>query len=359
MDSQHKAYIASIGTISSIGGNAVMTAASVKAGVSGYVVSDYYNQQQKPITLAVVPQDVFDQADFYIEPGEYYSDQYDRILKMAIYALQEAVGQQSIDSSIPLIYIMPDTMEQDYYPDVELLLENLINQKELPLTAEAVSFIASGRAGGILGIENALDYLYHKGAAYVLLGSSDSYIDTARLNKIDEKQRLLASNRMDGFVAGEGAGFLLLTRDPQKAMCVNNHIIALHRPGSAEEPGHLYSSETYLGNGLDSAFKQVFNHSNLLPVDAIYSGMNGENYWAKEYGVACLRNKQALSDNVKTEHPADCYGDLGSATGTVLTGVAALHLLQNNDARTQLVYASADTSQRAAVVMEKVCLETV
>jgi len=359
MDSQQRAYIANFGTITAVGDSAAMTAASVKAGVSGYQLSDFYNAQQKPLTLSPVPESVFRQADIEFIIYDYYSEQYDRILKMAFIAMQEVLEQRPEQQSIPLILAIPDISEKDYYLDTSLLLENLLEHKELPFTAETIHFIAGGRAAGIQGIELAMDYLYQKGAAYVLLGSSDSYIDTARLNKIDEAERLLASNRYDGFVAGEGAGFLLLTREPQKALQLDKHIIALNRPGYAEEPGHLYSNDAYRGEGLDKAFKMAFKYSHTQPVDVIYSSMNGEHFWAKEHGVACLRNKHFLSDNVVTEHPADCYGDLGAATGTVLIGVAAIHLLQNSRTTNQLVYASADTRQRAAMVMEKLCIEDV
>jgi hypothetical protein len=61
------------------------------------------------------------------------------------------------------------------------------------------------------------------------------------------------------------------------------------------------------------------------PVHTIYSSMNGEHYWAKEYGVAMSRNPPLRES--KIAHPADCVADLGTATGAVLTGMATKHLL--------------------------------
>ncbi len=356
MDSQHKVYIANIGIISAIGDTAAMNAASVKAGISGYKVSDFYNQQQQPITLASLPDELLAELFFEMDEGAYYSDQYERILTMALFAVHEALHQQPVDASIPVVLAIPEMAEQGYSIPADLLLKNLLKQKALPLKVDAASFIATGRAAGIHGLQQAFDYLYQKGASYVLLGGSDSYINTARIDYLDENERLLVSNRMDSFVAGEGAGFLLLTRDRHKAMQLNNHVVALYRPGLGEEQGHMYSDEPYCGDGLADAFRQALSRYTGEPVKVIYSSMNGEHIWAKEYGVACLRNRHALDNNVQTEHPADCYGDLGAATGSVLIGVAAIHLLQNRAVNTQLVYASADRSQRAAVVMEKISL---
>ena len=81
--------------------------------------------------------------------------------------------------------------------------------------------------------------------------------------------------------------------------------------------------------------------------------MNGEHHWAKEYGVAYARNREFFHDLVKIEHPADCHGDLGSATGPVLTGLAAEALFRQNGPATHLVYSSSDGATRAAVRVEK------
>jgi len=82
--------------------------------------------------------------------------------------------------------------------------------------------------------------------------------------------------------------------------------------------------------------------------------MNGENHWAKEYGVAFIRNKAYFQSAVGIEHPADCYGDLGAATSPVLIALAAEHLFKHSTAKAHLVYSSSDHSKRGAIVVEKV-----
>ncbi len=131
--------------------------------------------------------------------------------------------------------------------------------------------------------------------------------------------------------------------------------MALCPPGNGQEPGHLYSSEIYCGDGLDQAFKQALNNHPGNTIRTIYSSMNGEHHWAKEYGVAFTRNQASFHDPVKHEHPADCYGDLGSATGPVLIGLAAESLLMKHPGpATHLVYSSSDGPARAVVRVEKI-----
>ncbi len=85
-----KAYIAGIGMITSIGANSAMIAASVRTGISGYSVSDYYNHVGEPITLALLPEVVFGSVELDTREWDYCSEQYERVIKMAIIALREA-----------------------------------------------------------------------------------------------------------------------------------------------------------------------------------------------------------------------------------------------------------------------------
>jgi 3-oxoacyl-[acyl-carrier-protein] synthase-1 len=354
MSDQSGLYIAGIGMVTPVGANTAMTAAAVKAGVSGYQASGYFTRKtRQPITMTGVPLEVFMSMQVEIDEGSYYSAQYDHIIKMAILALREAVSRQSIKKPVPLILAIPETHPNVSYIKPEALIKNLINQKDLPLHADLVRCIDTGRAAGIEGLELARHYLYQQKADYVLLGGSDSHWVYPRLGELDKADRVLAPDSMDGFAPGEGAGFLLLTRHPERAMTQDGHIIAIARPGVSQEPGHLFSDQTYRGDGLDQAFKQALSDHTGDGIHTVYSSMNGEHHWAKEYGVAYTRNQASFLDPVKVAHPADCYGDLGAATGPVLIGLAADSLWKQPGLATHLVYSSSDGAWRAAVRVEK------
>jgi 3-oxoacyl-[acyl-carrier-protein] synthase-1 len=173
------------------------------------------------------------------------------------------------------------------------------------------------------------------------------------LNKLDDDGRLLYTSNPDGFVPGEAAGYLLLTTKPELALVKNGYMIALSPPGIADEIGHLNSDLPYKGEGLDKAFKQALINHQQHNIKTIYSSMNGENFWAKELGVAQLRNKVAFSEQVNVLHPAENYGDIGSATASVLIALAASDLWQNKQAKNSLIYSSSDYAKRGAIVIEK------
>lgn len=359
MNNQTKAYIAGIGMVTPLGFNSAMTSAAVRAGISSYASSDqYHNHAGEPITLSLVPDGLF-ATPFEIDEGDDYSAQYDRIIKLSILALGDIFNRHPIDRPVPLILTMAEPQAGVVPPPTTLLTQNLLNQNIRPnlrLARNSVHPTYTGRAGGIEGLDLAFRYLHDAGEDYVLVGGSDSHLDGGRLHRLDEQRRLLAPGSADGFAPGEGGAFILLTRHPERALCRHGQIVALSPPGIANEPGHLFSDEPYRGEGLDQAFKKALKGYTGGAIRTVYTSMNGEHHWAKEYGVAMIRNAPHFHEKVKTEHPADCYGDLGAATGSALIGLAAEQLFEQKGAAC-LVYGASDNGWRAATLMETVAYQ--
>ncbi|MCP4472780.1 MAG: hypothetical protein GY815_19235 [Gammaproteobacteria bacterium] len=340
--------------VTPVGANVEMTVAAIAADISAYHSSDFFSvHNQQPFTMTGVPREFFDSVEAEIDEGGHYGGQADNIIKMAIQALRETVAELPPTLTVPLVLAMPETRPGDKYIAPELLFKNLLGQQDLPLSADKLHCLRSGRAAGIEGISLAKRYLFEQGEDYVLIGGSDSYWSHPRLNALDEAQRVLTPVSKDGFAPGEAAGFILLTADAERAMQHDNQMVSLPGCGAAEESGHLYSQSPYLGDGLDQAFKQALGRYQGAPVDAIYSSMNGENHAAKEYGVAFMRSKKSFHSEVRVEHPADCYGDLGAATSPILIALAATDLFKQPLANAHLVYSSSDGPARAAVLLER------
>ena len=83
----------------------------------------------------------------------------------------------------------------------------------------------------------------------------------------------------------------------------------------------------------------------------VYSSMNGESHWGKEWGVAFIRNKAAFDPDHGMHHPADCFGDTGAACGPLMAGLAAVGLSQAYRDSACLVYGSSDRGQRTALTV--------
>ena len=352
MTSTKHFFLAASGMVTPLGANTAMTAAAVNAGVSAYALADFYNRQFQPIKVTTVPPTVF--AEQGIDVANWSGTHPARVAAMANLAVQQVITGEPPEKSIPLVLALPEARHQEVSALGADLVKYLADTFPGWISTVMSRCVYSGRAAGLEALAFAFDYLYDLPTDYMLVGGSDSQLEDVRLTELDKADRLLAPDSGDGFAPGEAAGFLLLTRDPALAAVVNGHRIVLHSPGIADEPGHLGSDEPYRGEGLDQAFKKALAGATVPPIHSIYSSMNGEAYWAREYGVAHIRNRQAFADPVTLQHPADCYGDIGSATAPVLIALAAQDLWTSSVARAHLLYSSSDGERRGAIILEKV-----
>jgi len=349
--SSPKLYIAGMGMVTPVGSNVAMTAAAVNAGISAYRSWDLTTQDDEKIIMTRVPDEMIGEFKGEIDEGSRFNPRHDRVTRIAILALQEACAQAATEQAVPLLLAMPDikTDSEGLSSFVENIAKNLGNWINPAISR---SFY-SGRASGLEAINFIFQYLLDTHYPYMIVGGSDSHEDSSRLIPLERDNRLLTVRTADGFAPGEAASFLLLTPYIELAQQRNHQVIALSTPALTEEKGHLFSEEQYRGDGLDQAFKKALINWPEQSIHNIYSSMNGENHWAKEYGVAYLRNRKTFKDPVRVQHPADCYGDLGSATATTLIALAAENLFKNSNAKAHLVYSSSDTANRGAIVVEK------
>jgi 3-oxoacyl-[acyl-carrier-protein] synthase-1 len=165
------------------------------------------------------------------------------------------------------------------------------------------------------------------------------------------EKRILRSGVPDGFIPGEGAAFLMLSTP---AHCQREgwtpHAI-IQGVGLGLEEGHLYSDKPYLGDGLAGAFASLFESTKTDPVRTVFAGFNGENIWAKEWGVGAIRNRSRFAEAFQMVHPAESMGDAGAALPAVMLGCAALGLQSGQVAGPALVFASSDHEPRGAVLV--------
>jgi len=337
--------------VTPVGGNVAMTAAAVNAGISAYRSSYFTTAEDEKIIMTRVPDEMIGEFKGEIDEGSRFNPRHDRVTRIAILALQQACALASTEQAVPLLLAMPDikTNSKGLSSFVENIAKNLGNWVSPAISRS----IYSGRASGLEVIDFVFQYLFDTHYPYVIVGGSDSYEDSSRLLPLEQDNRLLTAKTADGFAPGEAACFLLLTPHIELAQQRNHQVVALSRPAIAEEKGHLFSEEPYRGDGLDQAFKKALINRPEQSIHSIYSSMNGENHWAKEYGVAYLRNRKTFKDPVRVIHPADCYGDLGSATATTLIALAVENLFKNSKAQAHLIYSSSDTAKRGAIVIEK------
>lgn len=358
MDEKQVAYIAGMGMVTPVGANVEMTAAAVRAGISGYAVSDFYGQDDESVTMSLVPDEFFTSVNIEIDEGEYFSESFDRAIRMAHVSIRESLAKLNFDKPIPLYLGLPEPITNINLLVRKPITTNLLSSGDLPISRDLIRTLSSGRVSGIHAIEAAINSFGLTNGDYAIVGGVDSYYNYSHIQHLSADKRILSEGANNGFAPGEAAGFIVLTSSTEQALIINNHLVAVHPPGLSEEKGHLYSEEVYMGEGLHNAFKNTLCGAGDGSISRIYSSLNGEQFWAKELGVAMTRNNNYLKDNCAIEHPIDCLGDIGAATAPVLIGLAAMDLLDSRQDRNALVYCSSDSKWRGAVRLEKLALSS-
>lgn len=349
MKNKSRAYIAGIGMITSVGFDLKSTHAAVKAGISGYKESEYYNKNGKPFTMSLVPGGALPDITYKLWKEKGTTIQMGVMLQTIDIALKQAMQNYPGGKEIPVFFSGPESYLKGPYSVSPSFIDYIIKQTKVKIDKKSSRMFATGRAGVIEAVDFAMRYMVQTDAEYVLVGGADSFQEEDLLEFLDQDDRIVSEQIMNGFVPGEASCFLLLTLDINKAKKQNSGVVSLYEPGLAKEKGHMYSEEAYLGDGLSLAFKQALQNSDDIKVSKIYSSLNGEKFWAKEYGVAVTRTKDFFKDDFQVEHPADCFGDTGAAVGALLISLAFNDLVAKGNKDRILVSCSSDQAPRAAI----------
>lgn len=339
--------VVGVGMVTAVGLTAAETAASVRSATARFVETSLMDRRFEPFTLAEVPEaGLPDVVDSLANAG--LTARETRMLRLGTVALKECLKSLPPRAAVPgLALSLPETSTTRPL-EGRLFLERLAQQTGARVDVKRSDASHRGRAGGLAAIGQAAEAIRAGQARFMLAGGIDTYRDLYVLDRLDVEQRVKSSTNLDGFVPGEGAAVILLGRADGGAApiaVVSQVVIAM-------ENGHLYSQEAYRGEGLAMAIQALVQSGAAAgPIQEVYSSMNGENHWAKEWGVAFIRNSKAFLSDHGMHHPADCFGDTGAACGALMVGLASLGINQGYRRSPALVYGSSDRGQRAAVLV--------
>jgi 3-oxoacyl-[acyl-carrier-protein] synthase I len=343
--------IANAGVITPIGLSLAETAASARARVARIREIEWRDRRFEPFIVGTVPDDGLPAlAPELAELPLQYREA--RMLRMAHVAIEEVLTPlQGNAEPIPLLLGLPEqhtTLPLQPKP----FLAHLGMQVPGVLDIARSVAVARGRAGGLMALREATARLSRGDSPFVLVGGVDCLVDLYVLGTLDLQGRIRNEVNSDGFSPSEGAAFLLLSLASTSQQHGLKPLAQVLGCATGQEPGHLYSEESYLGEGLATTFANLLAEAPPPePIGSVYSSFNGERYWAREYGVARLRQAHAFAPEHRMEHPAECFGDMGSAQGPALAALAAHGVQQGYRPAPCLVYASSDHGDRAASLL--------
>jgi 3-oxoacyl-[acyl-carrier-protein] synthase I len=338
-----------ISALSSLGDDISQITSAVYADISRFNDSNFYGIKRSAFKMSLIPEEALAPLDDEVAKSTGLTSRQIRLLKIVTNPLISIFEKSNSDTPLPLFLSGPEKLPDRRSVVSDQFLQLLIKQTKVNIDLKNSYIFPHGRAAGIYALEAAMQYLETNPGKLVIVGGVDSYLDPHLIGTLSRDDRLKTDGIMDGFIAGEGAAFLLISDLSQLDKNVQNHI--LHPPGIASEPGHLHSDEPYKGEGLSEAIKQSLNINLNDKVKSIVISFNGENFYAKEWGVASLRNSEFLDESLSLLHPADCFGDVGAAFAPLAIGISITGMLNNKLNYPALISCSSEMEQRGAVCL--------
>jgi len=341
--------IAGLGAVCPVGNGVRQVDASVRAGLGVQADATVINRSLEPMTLALVNDDLIEPLAPGIDESGWRGAQV-RMIRLAGPALRECLSTLPVGGTPGLFVGLPEP--DDSKPiDARELAVALAAQVALPVQLSESHVVPGGRAAALRALEDAMDALARGRLEWAIVGGIDTHLDLARLGRLDATGRLLGPRVLDGFVPGEGAAFALLTT---RAIAERHRLdapITIRGVASAADAGCFYGTEPARGEGLSVALDQLRSAAGpQAPIAKIYGGLNGEHFFAKDWGVARIRHAPAFQTTATLEHPADCYGDAGAATGMLLL-VLAERALRRAGLGPTLVWAASDRGLCACALL--------
>jgi 3-oxoacyl-[acyl-carrier-protein] synthase-1 len=330
-----------VGMVTGVGLSAPASCAAIRCGINKFEETHFIAGSRDWVIGSEVPME---------QPWRGVT----RLAKMAALAVNECLNAlpapARAQSPLPVVLCIAEEDRPGRLPGLggPLLFE--IEQEIGIRFHPGSTVIPHGRVGGALGLLRAQELLYEGRHQHVILVGVDTYLCSPTLAGYARRNRVLTADNSDGFIPGEGAGAVLLTRADGDMP----RVLTCSTPGFARESASIEAGQPFRADGMVQAVRSALAAAGigLERVDHRISDLSGEQYRFKEVALATARILRERKLNFGIWHPADCVGETGAAALPIMLGV--LHC----GARKRylpgpvfLAYLSNDDDKRAAVVL--------
>lgn len=344
---QQSIAIVGLGVRCAVGLSAAAAAAAVRAGISRLREHPYLiDKTGQPMIVAREPS---------VAPEEQSAE---RFVALARPAMQEAMAtlrQSHLQlPSLPVVVGIPEP-RPGLPAGIERALARVAEELALSPDGAAITTLARGNAAGLMAMETACQMLRHGRASLCLAGGVDSYLFATSLEWMDDVGILKSEVNRNGFPPGEAAGFCLLAAPSAVERWQLPVLGWLVSVSSAWEECRIRSKGICVGRGLSDAVagatKMLRQPEELI--DETICDLNGEPYRSEEFAFTVLRTQMAFVDFTRFITPADCWGDVGAASGPLFASLAvAAGRRGYAKGPRALLWASSEGGDRAAAVVQ-------
>lgn len=226
--------------------------------------------------------------------------------------------------------------------------------KALALSPSAIHTIERGHASGLIAIQMAAQKISSGEAEIGVVGAVDSYHDPDTLEWLDGAGLLMSSANRNGFPPGEAAGACVLSSTATAKRLGLPILARVTSASTSIEAQSIRSSGVCIGEGLSAAISNAVS-AHALPAEKIaatYCDLNGERYRSEEFTYTILRVQDFFVSAHDYLCPADCWGDVGAASGPLFASLAIeARRREYAKGRFSLLWAGSESGYRSALVL--------
>jgi 3-oxoacyl-[acyl-carrier-protein] synthase-1 len=348
------AVITGVSGITSLGFSVPAIAAAIRAPISAFRESrDYADSARRPVLVSEIP---------IVEGMRHDMDRVTRLRSLSRACLEALLAeitpaQSGKEAQVYLLIGVaspgrPGPRYQGVANELQFALAPVLRER---FNKWAIRFVESGNPAAIEALDQARRVLQAQPETICIVGGLDSLLDNETLDYFEGDARLKSTTygRHQGLIPGEGMGFLVLESAEFAQRRARRPLAQVLGAGLAREPAPLRSPDPSTFTGLTEACRAALTEagSTAAPIDAIIGDLNGEFFRAKEWAHTELRCLAPAAGERQLWHPADCFGDVGAATGALLVNFGVSLLKAGAAASRVLCFCSDDDGARGAVVL--------
>lgn len=347
-----RVVITAIGALTPLGGNAEQTTAAVQAGISAFSEHPLLYCTPKdpewgdglPMFVAAVP--TIGSSEIGIE----------RFVQLAIPAINEVMSKAKLTrhslGRTGFFIALPQVNEANASLNLESLFLPMLF-KRTGLKMKFAQVLNEGRVGVLSQITKAIALLESDDLDQCIIGGVDTHLLNEHLLLLDECWRLKSERNVDGFIPGEAAVMLMLETEAHARARGATPLAVINAIGTGVEPEAFASLKESTGTGLAAAINgALYEKPADFQIKNIYCDFNGESYYAFELGLILSRLGVRLVPSQAINHPAECYGDVGSASGGLLIACAIGRFLKiPMKSQEALIWTANDSGKRVALLL--------
>jgi 3-oxoacyl-[acyl-carrier-protein] synthase-1 len=254
-------------------------------------------------------------------PGELSLRGRDQIVDLAASSIGECL-QRVLEAKhdVPLLVCVAERTRPGRLEGMdEWILSDVRAALKLKPNADSAVF-AEGRTGVVAALRSAERLLYDRGASSCIVAGVDTFLLQQTIADLERRGRLLTSVNSNGFIPGEAGGAVLLTRPKKNA----GDQLTVRGAGTGTEKATVDSEEPLRADGLVDAYRSAMKDAGVSfdQLDFRIVDSSGEQYGFKETALAIGRTVRKVKAQFPIWHPADCLGEVGSAFGPCILGLA-------------------------------------